>query len=189
MGYYGSVITVVPFGNKMEQEFWKPIKGYESSYEVSSIGRFKSLVRISYRNKDIIMKPTNHCTGYLVIGLCIDGKQTLFRAHRIVAAHFCLKPKGCDVVNHLNGIKTDNRAVNLEWTTISGNTSHSFAMGFQEVRMGEKSNFAILSEEDVLKIRNEYAKKNYTQKQLGNLFKVSRPCISHIINRKTWNHI
>lgn len=189
MGYYGSVITVVPFGNKMENEIWKPIKGYERLYEVSNIGRFKSLVRTSYRNKDIIMKPTLHITGYLVIGLCFDSKQTVFRAHRIVASHFCLKPKGCNIVNHLNGIKIDNRSLNLEWTTVSGNTSHSFAMGLQEVRVGEKSNLAILNEADVIEIRKEYANGNYTQKQLGKLFKVSRPCISHIVNRKTWNHI
>lgn len=173
----------------MEKEIWKQIKGYEGLYEVSNLGRFKSLVRTIYRNMDKIMKPTNHCTGYLVIGLYIGDKQTVFRAHRLVASQFCFKPDGCNIVNHLNGIKKDNRAINLEWTTVSGNTFHSFSMGLQEVRVGEKSNFAILKEGDVLEIRNKYAEGIYTQKELGELFKVSRVCITDIIGRRNWKHI
>ena len=173
----------------MEQEIWKEIQGYEGLYKVSSYGRFKSLAKVSHRNKEIIMKQTIHDSGYLIIGLNSGKKQKVFRTHRLIAAHFCDKPVGCDIVNHLNGIKTDNRAINLEWTTVSGNTSHSFAMGLQEVRTGEKSNFAILNEQDVISIRNKYKEGTFTQKQLGQIFNVSRPCINLIVNNKNWKHI
>jgi NUMOD4 motif/HNH endonuclease len=167
----------------MEQEIWKPIQGYEGLYEISNFGRAKSLI------KGIIMTITLHETGYCVIGLTKNNKQRVFRFHRIVASHFCDKKEGCDVVNHKNGIKTDNRALNLEWTTVSGNTSHSFAMGLQKPRTGEESNFAVLSEKDIIDIRDKYRTKKYTQKELGILFGVSRTAITLIVNRKRWAHI
>lgn len=173
----------------MEKEIWKGIVGYENLYEVSNLGNVKSLVRSKSIKENKVMKPTAHCTGYQIIGLCLNKKQTLFRLHRIVALHFCEKKDGCDIVNHKNGIKNDNRASNLEWTTVSGNTSHSFRMGFQEVRRGEKSNFSVLSESDVLKIREKFKQGGYTKKQLGTLFNVSQTCIHHVVNRINWKHI
>lgn len=173
----------------MEHEIWKPVKGYEGLYEVSSLGRIKSLIIPNYREKEIIMTPTLHGTGYNIIGLTKAGKQKIFRFHRIVAFHFCEKKKGCDVVNHLNGIKTDNKAINLEWTTVSGNTSHSFKMGLQKARMGEESNFSVLNKENILDIRSKYETKQYTQKELGRLFNISREAVSLIVNRKRWAHI
>lgn len=89
----------------MEQEIWKSIEGYEEVYEVSNLGNVNSLVRSKYIKSDRIMKPTNHCTGYIIIGLTLNSKQTLFRLHRLVALHFCEKKDGCDIVNHKNGIK------------------------------------------------------------------------------------
>jgi len=173
----------------METEIWKQITGYENLYEVSNLGRVKSLIRTKHIKEDRIMKPTAHCTGYQIIGLTVNGKQKLFRLHRIVALHFCEKKDDCDVVNHKNGIKDDNKASNLEWTTVSGNTSHSFAMGLQSVRRGQESNLSVLSESDVIKIREKFKEGGYTKKQIGLLFNVSRTCIHHIVNRINWKHI
>lgn len=173
----------------MEKEIWKRITGYENLYEVSNLGRVKSLVRTKCIKEDRLMKPTAHCTGYQIIGLTKNGKQKLFRLHRVVAYHFCKKEEGFDIVNHKNGIKTDNKSCNLEWTTVSGNTAHSFRTGLQEVRRGEESNLAILSESEVIKIREKYEEGNYTKKQIAVLFNVSRTCIHHIVNRINWKHI
>lgn len=172
--------TIATLLNKMEQEIWRPIIGY-INYEISNLGRIK--------NGEIIMKLTLHVSGYNIIGLTLNGKQRVFRFHRLVAEHFCEKKEGCDIVNHLNGIKTDNRAINLEWTTVSGNTSHSYAMGFQKPRVGIESYTAILSEQNVIDIRNKYQTKQYTQRELGVLYGVSRTAINLIINRKRWAHI
>lgn len=135
------------------------------------------------------MKPTKHCTGYHIIGLIKNKKQTIYRYHRIVAMAFCEMKDGCNIVNHKNGIKTDNRSDNLEWTTVSGNTLHSFKNGFQEVRRGEKSNLAILTKDQVLDIREKYKSGNYLQRELSDIYKVSRPCISNIVSAKNWKHI
>lgn len=178
-----------PFWKNMRQEVWKQIQGYEGYYEISTFGNVKSLVRTKQIKEDRIMKVTNHCTGYIIVGLTLNGKQTLFRLHRIVAFHFCDKKIGCNIVNHKNGIKTDNRAENLEWTTVSGNSLHAVEMGLQKVRVGEESNLASLSESDVIQIRQLFSQGCYRQIDLGYRYKVSRTCISLIVNRKTWTHI
>lgn len=173
----------------MEQELWMPIKGYEGLYAVSNKGRIKSFNISNYRNRELIMSPILHKTGYEIIGLTKKGKQRLFRLHRLVALHFCKKEDGCNVVNHLNGVKTDNKSENLEWTTVSGNTKHSFKMGLQKPRVGEESTSAILSKKEILEIRSKYEAGGYTHLELSNIFCVSRTNISLIVNRKRWSHI
>ena len=169
----------------MEQEVFKPIVGYEDLYKVSNMGNFLSFHKGSWKK----MKTTDHCTGYSIIGLVKGGKQKLFRAHRVVAAHFCEKKEGCNIVNHKNGIKRDNRAFNLAWTTPSGNSLHSFSIGLSEVKKGEKSNLSILKESDVIKIRNFYGNNIYNTIELSKIFNVSKSCINLIVNRVNWKHI
>ena len=99
------------------KETWKPIVGYEGLYEVSNLGRVRSLTRLSkFRNrsgklderviKGRIMRPQKQRTGYLNVGLSKDGKVTLFRVHRLVAAAFIANPEGLYEVNHIDEDKT-----------------------------------------------------------------------------------
>lgn len=104
-----------------ENESWKEIEGYGGRYQISNYGRVWNVVTQQY------MKPQLKKTGYYSLNLMKPNKKIVSeRLHRLVALYFCDKPEGCNIVNHLDSDKTNNRADNLEWTTISGNTRHCF---------------------------------------------------------------
>lgn len=112
-------------------EQWKKISKFPS-YEVSSFGRVRSLDRVCRSGPGIgirnvvgkILKPfIVHSTGYMQIALP-DRKK--YSVHRLVAREFCDGWFEGAVVNHKNGIRSDNRAENLEWITSSENIKHSF---------------------------------------------------------------
>jgi len=104
----------------MEEE-WKPVKGYEGRYEVSSLGRARNAKTRKFLNHSLR-------TGYHRIYM--DGK--LHTLHRLIAEAFLGKPEDKPHVNHLNGIRHDNRIENLEWCTRSENMQHSYRMGFNK---------------------------------------------------------
>lgn len=106
-------------------EKWKDIVGYEGSYQVSNEGNIRSLDRISTNGKKtkglILKQHKNIKTGYMYVGLCKNGKRKLHSVHRLVANAFIDNLNNLETVNHKNEIKTDNRAVNLEWMTLGDN--------------------------------------------------------------------
>lgn len=103
----------------MEQ--WKPVVGYDGIYEVSNIWNIKS----SYRTKKILKNQKNKY-WYMSIQLSLEWIQEQFTIHRIVAMAFIPNPENKRTINHINGIKTDNRVENLEWATDSENIQHAF---------------------------------------------------------------
>ena len=112
-------------------ETWKNIKGYEGLYQVSNMGRVKSLERKipHWRGgervqKERILKQVVTHNGYLRVGLRVDGKQKMLRVHRLVCEAFHENHDNKPQVNHLNEDKTDNRACNLEWCTRIENCNH-----------------------------------------------------------------
>ena len=80
-----------------------------------------------------------------------EHKKAAFRVHRLVAWEYCPLKDGCNIVNHLDGVKTNNHYTNLEWTTPLGNTRHAIAMGLQ-TNSGPKCPSAIYDESVVRKI-------------------------------------
>lgn len=97
-------------------EQWRPVKGYEGLYEVSNLGRVKSL---NYHRTGVekILKPSNVGNGYLFVHLSRNGKHKFFLVHRLVAIAFIPNPKGLPEVNHIDEIKTNNCVENLEWAS------------------------------------------------------------------------
>ena len=108
-------------------ETWKNIKGYEGLYQVSNMGRVKSLerkVRHGRTVKERILKPYMDRGGYLLVRLCAGGKKKTLKVHRLVCEAFHDNPDNKSDVNHINEDKTDNRASNLEWSTRRENLNH-----------------------------------------------------------------
>ena len=114
------------------KEIWKDIKGYEGMYQVSNLGRVKSLGRIVTRKngrrltiQERILKPKPTQNGYLQVKLCYSsGKGKWFLVHRLVCEAFHKNPENKPEVNHINEDKLDNRACNLEWVTAKENCNH-----------------------------------------------------------------
>lgn len=123
------------------KENWKDIKGFEGLYQVSDLGNIKSLGNGSStdsRTKQVrILKLQLKKTGYLQVKLCKEGRSFYKRPHRLVAEAFIYNPENKKEVNHINGIKNDNRVENLEWCTSSENQIHSFKNGLQKIYKGK----------------------------------------------------
>ena len=115
----------------MIKEVWKPIKGYEGRYEVSNIGRVKTLPFVrgnhtgSYKTKEIIRKQSANQKGYMRIGLSgLDGKSKMYSVHRLVAMAFIPNPENFTEVNHRDFNKANNCVENLEWCDRDYNLSY-----------------------------------------------------------------
>jgi hypothetical protein len=106
-------------------ECWKTIY---KEYQVSDLGNVKSLKR----GKEVILKPKLTAKGYLEVHFRIDGKDKIFKVHRLVAEAFIPNPESKPQVNHKNCIKTDNRVENLEWATNGENQLHAYKNGLQK---------------------------------------------------------
>ena len=121
------------------EEIWKDVVGYEGLYQVSNLGRVKSVITwngYEYLKKEKIMKPFENKRGYKSIGFTKDGKTITYRLHRIVAQAFIPNPENKPIINHKNGVKSDNRVENLEWCTYSENTIHAIKTGLMVPKKG-----------------------------------------------------
>lgn len=112
---------------------WRKVEGYEN-YSVSNTG----LVRNDLTGK--ILSPHKISKGYLRLNLCKNGTQKKHLVHRLVAIAFVPNPNNLETVDHINSIKADNRAENLQWLTSPGNTK-KFWDGLTEERRTEIRNF------------------------------------------------
>lgn len=113
---------------KNKLETWRDIPGYEGLYQVSSLGRVRSL---KYRQKDMtrILKQFKDGRAYFKVKLCTKGKEKTVSVHRLVAIAFIPNPLKKREVNHINGNTEDNSICNLEWVTPSENMKHAVKIG------------------------------------------------------------
>lgn len=123
----------------MEQEIWRDVVGYEGIYLISSIGMLKGIDRVikmkdgrSFfrKGRNITVRKTNF--GYYDTRLCKNGGKKSVFLHRIIAEAFIPNPDNLPMINHINGIKTDNRIENLEWVSASGNSKHAYDNGLKK---------------------------------------------------------
>jgi hypothetical protein len=146
--------------SKLAKEIWKPVVGFEIGYEVSTLGRLRragpdNMGRITHVGK--IIKPMRGSRDYLIYSLWKDRKPHSKLIHRLVMEAF-IGPREGMYTNHKNGIKTDNRLVNLEYVTQSENYLHAIhTLGFQPAN-GEKQWKSKISDAQVYEICSRLAR-------------------------------
>lgn len=182
----------------MKNEIWVAIKDYEGYYEISNLGRVKSLAKEWIAGKGSVRKKKETILRfskvkakngiYFHVNICCNKIRKSLLVNRLVAEHFCYKQEGCDVVNHLDCDTTNNRADNLEWTTTLGNVRYSWEHGFKKSIKGEKHGCSKLKTEDIKEIRRLSATGMF-HKEISKLFNVTRANVTLIVNGKRWKHI
>ena len=163
-------------------EQWRPVVGYEHGYEVSDAGNVRSLFR-SRR----LLKPAINRQGYKCVALYDESgsKPKTKAVHRLVAHAFVENQDALPWVNHINGIKTDNTAVNLEWCSPSYNTQHAAKTGLLQPCEGEANGRSVLTDRERLAICR-LADLGLTQKKIGEIFDVSASTIGKVV--MTWTN-
>lgn len=118
------------------EEVWKAITGYEGYYEVSSLGRVRGIDRMVRFQKGYVpglkkghIIAARSLNKYRLCQLWKDGKKENFKISILVARTFIPNTDNKTMVNHINGIKNDDRVVNLEWVTRSENAKHAYVTG------------------------------------------------------------
>lgn len=122
-------------------EEWRDVKGFEGSYQVSNLGRVRSLDRyVEYNNhgtftklfcKGIILKHQLDHDGYCRINFGTSRNRKTTGIHRLVAEAFIPNPDNLPCVNHIDGNKENNTVENLEWCTVEYNNHHAAAIGLR----------------------------------------------------------
>lgn len=174
------------------KESWKVIPGYEN-YEASNLGTVRSkakLVSHSWANvlvlrKGRILKPTVGTCGYYHVGP--NGETRLL--HRLVALAWIPNPQNKRTVNHIDCNKLNNKIENLEWSTHQENITHAKGNGLRNPAKGIQFVNRVKLDEVSISVIRECFNNGYTHRAISDYFKISRSCITRIINRLSWAHV
>jgi len=170
-------------------EEWRNIPDFDG-YQASSLGKIRGIDRLKQGRSGLRltrgqeMKQMLNKKGYPEVRLRKNGTHTRL-VHKLVSSAFLIKPEGYTQINHINGIKTDNSVVNLEWVTNSENQLHAYKLGLQPSRAGEGNSRATLTDEKVTILKELY-NSGKTTKEVSELIGVSLSIIRQIIYGKSW---
>ena len=185
-------------------EIWKDIVGYDGLYQISNMGRVKSLERIARNNhkiKEKILTPNLNKGGYLRVHLRKDNYSYTPLIHRLVAQAFLPNPNNKPQIDHINTNKTDNRVCNLRWTTASENMKNPITLESSRIANSGENNpmFGVIGANNkrsrtVLQFTKdgEFIKKwdciNDIKRELGiNAVLINRVCKG--LQEQTYNYI
>lgn len=172
-------------------EEWRPVSGFEGFYEVSSLGRIKSLKRIDCRGQPrperIMILDLSASGGYPRCRLSRNRAAVFLLVHRVVAEAFIPRIRGMDIVHHRDNNKLNPAAENLEWSTLSKNTLYAYRDGKLN-RDGSNNGGSVLTEKCVRRIR-ALLSAGRRGRDIAVEFKISKSVISNIKNGKSWTHV
>ena len=163
----------------MDKEIWKKIP-FNLDYEVSNLGKIRHLTKTIYDinnggyktlNKITILKGYKNQKGYLRVEIP-NGINATYQIHRLVAQAFIPNPDNKPQINHINGIKTDNRVENLEWCTNSENQKHAWKLGLNKASKKKQKHIIQYDK------NKNIIKKWSSIKEASNKLNICYPCIS-----------
>ena len=158
---------------------WQPIRGYEGRYEVSDQGQIRKL-------DGTIIGQYKNSHGYPLARL--SGPRKEVKVHRIVAETFVPNPDGLPFVNHIDCVRDNNSASNLEWCTQQQNLNHSRQLGRwpDNCWKGKRSPNAKLGDEVAASIRSDYAQGGISWSSLAKKYGISKRSIGRIVSGESY---
>lgn len=176
-------------------EVWKDIEDYEGLYQVSNMGRVKSLI------KGIILKQWNDKDGYKLVGMSKNKRKKTFKVHRLVAKAFIKNPNNLPLVNHKDENKANNEVNNLEWCEHIYNVNYGTAIKrMTKTLKDNKENtkrIAEMGKENAKKLskiveqytlEGEFVAEYPSTREAGRILGFSASCIGHCCNGKRLTH-
>lgn len=180
--------------NLLPGEIWKDINELGGVYQISNLGRLRSKksrgkLRIKENENEFkIIKAYPDKDGYLKVCLIHNGYKNIL-IHRIVAIYFVDNHLEKPEVNHIDGVKSNNKFDNLEWCTRRENQIHAIKNKLQPVSKGsQRGRSAKLNESLVSEIK-ERLRKGEKYNEIHSQYKVSPATIYDIYKNKTWTHV
>lgn len=194
-------ITHISIDN-LPGETWKDIVNYEGLYQVSNLGRVKTLDRVrEFPNgiihivrRESLMKLKLTQFGYLTISLYNHShsgrKSKDYFVHKLVLLMFSPNPENKLEGNHKNGIKLNNTLDNLEWCTRTENNRHAIDTGLLVARKGSEVYNAILTEKTIAVIKRFYRRFPKTkQRDFAKRMAICHKQLNGILKNRTWRHV
>lgn len=172
----------------LDCEEFVDVLDYEGEYQVSNFGRVRSV-----KNYNMILSVGVNTHGYNYVTLSKNNKVKTFTVHKLVMEAFVSRRPSGLVVNHKDGVKTNNRIENLEWVTVRENVIHSRKV-LKHVGVnppifnGEEHPMSKLKREDVVNIRLLHC-RGRSFRSIAREFGVSKTNVRNIINGIVWRNI
>ena len=158
---------------------WLPVHGYENKYLVSDSGVVKTM-------SDRVLKQFRNDQGYMLIR--VSGPRKILRVHRVVAEAFIPNPNGFPFVNHIDCVRNNNSALNLEWCTQWYNLNHSQSLGRmqRDYWAGRRSPNAKLSDDLARQIMDEYRRGGTSWEALAKKYQTNKRTVGRIVSGESY---
>ena len=171
----------ITFVLKNNMEIWKDIEGFRELYQVSNLGRIRR------KDNHKVLKPLILTKGYKGVRLYYTKKDAVTKKiHRLVAKYFIGNPLNLPQVNHKDGNKNNNKAINLEWCSNEYNMNHAITNDL--IKLGEDRTSSKCTE-DSLQYIQKLIDCKFTIKQLSIVYCISKNSMKDIIRNKSYTHL